>query len=300
MKKIICLLLCALLINSFVDGKVQITDSAVNNLTLDTLIVATYNIRVKTKCDTGNRSWDYRKTHVAQLINSNRIDILGVQEIADSTQHVELSALLPAYHHFAKGSDDTSSDSGERIAIYYNKNRFSEHDKGFFFLSETPEVASKGWDAALNRICIWTKLLDNKTNKSLYFFNVHFDHMGSMARSESAKLLITKIKEIAGENFIICAGDFNASPAEIAVYKTMASELNDSKIISKSPPTGMDGTFNGWNTNLSTFTEGRRIDYIFVKKVQVVSYSVLSDKFIGDNYPSDHFPVIIKGVMNGN
>lgn len=266
--------------------------------TLDTLNIATYNIRIKTPGDINARSWDNRKAYVAKLINSYKFDVFGVQEIADSTQEYDLSSLLPAYRFFSKGRDNTAGTSGERIGIFYNKVRFTEENSGFFFLSETPDVASKGWDAALNRICVWMKLYDTITKKSLYFFNVHFDHIGKSARAESAKLVVAKIKEIAGDDYVICAGDFNASTYETAVHTELKSYLNDSKEISETTPTGSVGTFNGWSITSSTFTENKKIDYIYCKKFQVISYSVLNDKFVAETFPSDHFPVLIKCKMN--
>ena len=298
MKKNICILFLLLFAISFTNCNASETVSEQYISTSDTLKIATYNIRIKTPADINARSWENRKAYVAQLINSNKFDVFGVQEIANSTQENDLSTLLPTYSFLSKGRDNTAGTSGERISIFYNKVRFTEENSGFFFLSETPDVASKGWDAALNRICVWMRLYDTITKKSFYFFNVHFDHMGTTARTESAKLVIAKIKEIAGDNYVVCGGDFNASAYETAVHAEMKLYMDDSMEISETIPTGSVGTFNGWNITLTTFTESNKIDYIYCKKVQVISYSVLNDKFVAETYPSDHFPVMIKCRMN--
>lgn len=259
----------------------------------DTLKVATYNIRIKTTADTGERSWKKRKKQVTKLITNHRFDVFGVQEIVDNSQERDLKFLLPAYNIFSKGRDDSEGKTGEKLAVMYNNIRFTEQDKGFFFLSETPAKASRGWDAALNRICIWIKLYDNVTNKPFYFFNVHFDHVGTSARAESAKLVVSKIKEIAGSETAFCVGDFNASPYETSVYNTMTTYMADSRATSETDPKGYAGTFNGWDISSKYFSKNVEIDYIFVTNIQIFTYSVLNDIFSDNIYPSDHFPVMI-------
>lgn len=269
--------------------------TAENNIksTSDTLKIATYNVRIKTTADTDERAWKNRKKQVAKVIHTHAFDVFGVQEIINSSQENDLKSLLPSFNHISKGRNDDEGKTGERLAIFFNKKRFTEQENGFFFLSETPEKASKGWDADLKRICIWIKLYDKITNKTFYFFNVHFDHMGVTARTESAKLVVAKIKGIAGTKTAFCVGDFNASPSEPKVYDAMTSYMADSRATSETPPTGSVGTFNGWDVASATFGESVKIDYIYTNKVQTLSYAVLNDRFATTNYPSDHFPVMI-------
>lgn len=263
----------------------------------DTLNVATFNVRISVSSDKDERNWNKRKPYVADIINSYRFDVFGVQELINQDQEDELKSLLPSFNLYSKGRDNDQGTKGERLAIFYNKQRFSKLDEGYFFLSETPEVASKGWDAALNRICMWVKLADKVTGKEFYFFNTHFDHVGVNARAESAKLIISKIREISDSLPIICVGDFNASPYEKAVYNTLSSNLNDSRKVSESAPTGMVGTFNGWDVSKTNFDESVLIDYIFSKKIKTISYRAINDKYVAESYPSDHFPVFIQCVV---
>ncbi|MDO9152386.1 MAG: endonuclease/exonuclease/phosphatase family protein [Paludibacter sp.] len=277
--------------------KIPIQDAGFINSTSDTLRIATYNVRIKTSGDIDKRAWDERKPFVAQLINSNRFDVFGVQELVNQKQENDLKVLLPSFNFFSKGRDDTQGTSGERLTIFYNKNRFNELDNGFFFLSETPEIASKGWDAALNRICVWVKLYDKVNKKTYFFFNVHFDHIGTTARAQSAALVVKKMNEIARDETTFCVGDFNASPYETAVYKTMTAKYTDGKIVYNSETSGSMGTFNGWDVSKDKFPENVRIDYIFTAKVRILAYKVLTDKYVPETYPSDHFPVMMLCLM---
>ena len=113
--------------------------------------------------------------------------------------------------YIGAGRDD-GEDAGEHSAIFYKTSRFDLLDKGNFWFSETPDVPGKGWDATCcNRICSWGKFRDKESGQGVLFFNSHYDHQGKVARRESSKLLIARIKQIAGTDATVFAtGDFNA------------------------------------------------------------------------------------------
>lgn len=267
----------------------------------DTLRLATYNVRVDTSSDTGNRDWDKRKAHVADIIkNLYQFDIFGVQELTSSTQLNDLMAYLSdTYNVFSKGIGNTAGTSGTRNAIIYKKSRLTLLTSGSFFLSETPDVAGVGWDAKLNRICVWAKMLDNVTNKQFYYFNAHFDHVGVEARRQSAKLIIAKIAEINGtDNLpVFFVGDLNSQPDKIPISNIINGGMIDSRTLPlKKNIFGPVGTTNGWNKDPANLTN--RIDYIFVNdKVDIHEYHCITKKYYTDAYPSDHLPVMVKAIL---
>ena len=181
---------------------------------------------------------------------------------------------------------------GEQIGVFYHKSRFERKEFGSFFLSETPEVMSKGWDADFRRMCVWTKLFDKQSNQAFYVFCTHFDHIGTKARIESARLIVSKIKTIAGNSPIILVGDLNSSPQDTEMYHLLADYLTDTAIsaIKKTIPTA--GTFNGYDMKISDFQANQKIDYIFIQKFKGLDYRVLNDRYNDLSYPSDHFPVM--------
>ena len=288
MKKIISIFLFLTLI--FVEllavGKISTKSSKLN--------VATYNIRLQTTTDSAARSWDNRKSSVARLIKQYDFDIFGVQEVGNATQETDLKSLITNYTYFGKGRDNQEGTAGEQIGIFYKTNRFVQKEKGFFFLSETPDTISKGWDAAFRRICVWTKLYDLRSKTAIYVFCTHFDHIGKKARVESAKLIVERIKKLAGTSPVLCLGDLNTSPESSEMYKILTSSLKDSREISLIPPKGSLGTFNGYDISTDSLPSTVRIDYILCKKIKVLSYQVLSERYNKASYPSDHFPVMIE------
>lgn len=254
----------------------------------ETLTIATFNIRMDTPND-GKNAWPNRKEMMKALVQFHDFDIFGTQE--GFVHQLRGILEIAAYDYVGSGRDD-GKEAGEHSAIVYKKDRFSVLDKGDFWLSETPDVPGKGWDATCcNRICSWAKFKDQKNGKEFYFFNVHYDHEGEEARRESSKLMLSKIKNIAGNLPFFCTGDFNATPeSEPIQLIDKEGTLIDAYKITKQPPYGPVGTFQGFK--IETRPEGR-IDYIFVSKgIQVNKYGVLTD--MDDNrFPSDHFPVMV-------
>lgn len=246
--------------------------------------VLTFNIRFDNPADSAN-AWPHRKDMVADLIRFHEADLVGVQE-ALLHQLEDLESQLPNHRWVGVGRDDGKA-KGEFSALFYNSKLFQLVDSGTFWLSPTPEVPSKGWDAAIVRVCTWAKLMDRVAGKEIVFFNTHYDHIGEQARQESSKLLAQKIKTIAGNLPVILTGDFNTEPGTPA-YETLASSFSDSREISQMKPYGPEGSWNGFDYNASL---DRRIDFIFVNdKVEVKRYAVLSDAK-ERRFPSDHLPV---------
>ncbi|MFC1569798.1 endonuclease/exonuclease/phosphatase family protein [bacterium] len=255
----------------------------------------TFNIRLNVDSDSLN-AWPYRKEMAASMIRFHHADIIGIQE-ALKKQVDDLAERLPDYSWFGIGRDD-GDKQGEFMAIFYLKNRFKVLDHSTFWLSEHPKLPGKGWDAACNRIVTWGKFEDIRTDNSFYHFNTHFDHLGDIARKESAKLLLKQIITIAGNSDVIVTGDFNSTPNSVP-YKILTqksegeTELNlfDAKMVSDNPHHGPNGTFTGFKLS-NLIDHNQPIDYIFVtKKIKVLNHGTLSDTFDGF-FPSDHMPVL--------
>lgn len=248
--------------------------------------IMSYNIRYNNPGD-GENAWPNRKDWVKELVEFYDTDILCVQEALN--EQVEYLLTDSRFALEGVGRDDGKT-KGEYTAIFYDKGRFRKRQSGTFWLSETPDVPSKGWDAQIVRICTWIKLYDTTTRKEFFVFNTHYDHRGLLARDKSSELIKRKITEIAGKLPVILTGDLNTSPQTqpIAVLKTF---LKDAKEISKAKPYGPEGTFNAFKFDAEL---KERIDYIFVNnQVEVLKFAVLSDSK-DQRYPSDHLPVLVK------
>jgi endonuclease/exonuclease/phosphatase family metal-dependent hydrolase len=255
----------------------------------------TYNIRYDNPND-GINKWDNRKEAILNQISYYNPDVLGIQEgLADQVKWLDYK--LESYDYCGVGRADTKEEGdGEFSAIFYNKKKFSKILSNTFWLSEQPDLPSRGWDASLNRICTYILLEEMITKQRFWVFNTHFDHMGILAREKSADLILHHIDSLNYDDFpVFLMGDFNLEPNAQPIKK-ISKKLNDSKSISHKPPFGPEGTFCGFDVCDSV--KGR-IDYIFSSKdnIFIAQYAVLSD-VIDLKYPSDHFPVLIRAEFS--
>ena len=251
------------------------------------LRLMTYNIKYATEND-GENSWSNRKDFLASQLQFHEPEIFGVQEALHS-QLEFLKDTLNGYEFFGKGRDD-GAQKGEFSAIFFKAEKFELLKEGTFWLSTTPEVPGKGWDADYPRVCTYGKFKNKTTGKEFWLFNTHFDHVGVEARRNSVKLIHEKIEELTRKHLpVILMGDLNLEP-ETAEIQFLGEHYKDSKKISNLV-FGPEGTFNAYEFEKPVT---RRIDYIFVSKgVHVKKYAVLSDnKEL--RYPSDHLPVLVE------
>lgn len=277
-----------------------------------TIRVATYNMRNANGGDSANgNGWGQRLPVIAQLIQFHDFDIFGTQECKHH-QLVDLKGDLPDYDYIGIGRDD-GKEAGEFSAIFYKKSKFTLIKKGDFWLSTITDRPNKGWDAALPRICSWGEFKDNKTGFTFYFFNLHMDHIGVKARAESSKLVLAKVKELAGNKPTILTGDFNVDQTnESYTLINTSGVLKDAYELSPIRY-ALNGTFNNFKSDSKTDS---RIDHIFLSKQFTVNrYGILTDSYRSANTdtaattsanfpkevklskytarePSDHFPVM--------
>lgn len=253
------------------------------------LSLMSYNIRVDLTSD-GIHSWHNRKDYLTDQIKFYEPDIFGIQEAAPH-QAVFIAKRLPNYDYCGIGRDGIGK--GESANIFYKRDRFILKKEYTFWISETPEVISKGWDAAVNRICTYALFQDKKTKRMFWVFNTHLDHLGDEARTKGIALILSKISEVNTDNHtVFLMGDLNSLP-ETQRIENLKKTMDDSKDISIAAPFGPLGTFNGFDHSKAVT---KRIDYIFVSKsnlVNVDKYAVLSDSK-NLRYPSDHLPVYIE------
>lgn len=274
--KVVYLLLLLLSISFFAMAQEQIKSMS-------------FNIRLDVESDGVNR-WDTRKDKVAGLMNYYEPDFIGCQEVLQH-QLEYLSSQLTHYNFIGVARDD-GKQAGEYSCIFYNKEKFEVVKQSTFWLSPTPDTVSMGWDAACHRVCTYGLFKSKKSKQFIWVLNTHLDHMGVVAREESAKLIIKKIKELtAAKNYpVILSGDFNSKPGEAAA-DYISKYLKNSRTASEEKPYGPIDTWNAFQ-----FTKAPQgcIDYIFISndnRVAAKKFATITDSY-DMKYPSDHFPIL--------
>jgi len=246
----------------------------------------TFNIRYDNPQDKKD-NWQYRKEKVIQLLSHYEPAIFGIQE-GLKNQVNDINDSLEEYQCIGVGRDDGKT-KGEYCAIFFDSRKYKVIQSSTFWLSETPDKISVGWDADIQRICTYGLFENVITKKKIWVFNTHFDHIGRIAQEQSAKLVSDTIQKINKEKWpVVLMGDFNVTPEQkpIALLK---SDLAYALEISEKPLYGPTGTYNGFENKAVE----ERLDYIFVKGLKVLSYVHMDDKQNNNRPISDHLPVLI-------
>ncbi len=281
------------------------------------MLVGSYNIRLNVSSDSvAGNGWHQRCRVICDQVNFMSPDIFGTQEVLHG-QLMDMLEGLDGYDYLGVGRDDGKT-RGEYAAIFYKPESLRLLDQGNFWLSETPDRPGLGWDAACVRVCTWGKFAAQTAtdDEAFYFFNLHMDHVGVTARREGAKLIVSRIREIAQGAPVIVTGDFNVDQNdEIYTIFTTSGLLKDSYAAARLR-FAENGTFNSFDTDL--YTESR-IDHIFVSpETRVEAYGVLTNSYWQPDptsattikghdapqeidfsryirrQPSDHYPVFVR------
>ena len=246
------------------------------------------NVRCWSPTDFGKRSWFYRADLLIRNIGAiQNADVIGFQEVT-KLHYKYLCDCLPQYDSVITYRDN--SLLAESCPIFYHTAKFELVDKGSFWLSETPEVMSRGWDAAFNRVCSYVILREKATGKELVVFNVHLDHRGSEARVNSIKLILEKIEAFGGQPCVIM-GDLNCSEKS-DTYQTATALFDDAKYLAP-VSRGPGATYHNWGQDMAH----ENLDYFLISKTGITPLEYKIDSAaLGDPdaYPSDHFPISLK------
>jgi len=272
-------------------------DATAPTLQSTALRVVSSNVRNADMHD-GPDGWTFRKEFLFATIRAFDPDVIGLQEVLASQQD-DFEHAFPAYKHVGVGRED-GKRAGEFASIFFRADRFDLLDGGTFWLSTHPDVpGSRDWDAALTRICSWAKLKDRRSGRTILLANTHFDHMGAVARENSAKLLAEKLRAIANGAPVILTGDFNSTEDDRPYHiLTHAADSGGLRLIDSyrevHPQREPDeASFNGFKGTVT----GTRIDWILhTPDVKALSSEIDRAKSPEGRFPSDHYPV--KAVLD--
>ena len=253
------------------------------------LKVISYNIRMGAAKD-GTNSWEFRYPATALMIEDQKPDVFGLQE-AFSYQVRFIAENFKDYDNVGVGRDN-SKDKGEFMSIFWNKKTVKMVKWGTFWLSETPEKPSMGWDAACKRTATWALMKDKRTGKMFYFVNTHLDHKGKEAQRKGLELIVSRIDEINPKGYpMILTGDFNIKPDNVAL-KGLEEKMQSARKIA--PKTDNAATFNNWGKAKSDMV----IDYIYVSGFSACpEYHTINEKYGDWKYISDHYPIYAKLIF---
>ncbi len=243
--------------------------------------VMSYNIRTGEAKD-GTNSWGLRYPATAEMIKDQKPDVFGVQE-AMSYQILFIEDNMRDYKGVGVGRENGKKE-GEHMSIFWNRKTMSMLDWGTFWLSETPDKPSMGWDAACKRTATWALMKDKKTGNRFYFVNTHLDHVGTEARRNGLQLILDRVAKINKDGLpLVLVGDFNVTPDDKALAP-LEGKMESARAVAKT--TDNVGTYNNWGKASDV------IDHIYITGFSSCpEFRTVTKKYSDRKFVSDHYPV---------
>ncbi len=233
-----------------------------------------------------------RYPRLMKLIEIYQPTILCLQEVSPTwltnmTQGSEdVPALTDSFAYVGTGRNDDSASAMN--AIFYNTSLYTLKDSGTFWLSETPDWVSVGWDGRTRCVCTWAILCENASGKEFVVMNTLLDPYGRNARLGGANLIRTRAEAFGLP--VILAGDLKVN-ASNSLYSMFHGEgyFNTEVVASTKGETGK--TINGaFGTIISN--QARASDFVFVSYGDfAVDYYGLIKDLVDDEYVSNHWPI---------
>lgn len=246
------------------------------------LKVVSFNILCGSKPD-GN-SIPERAPRLKTAVEQHSPDLIGFQENRPEWWPLLLEMFGEEYEIFNRYRAESELESSP---LLWKKDRFEALKTGYFWLSETPEQESKGWDEIYDcyRMCVWVVLKEKASGKTFLFMNTHFG-FGDKGQVASVKL-IEQYKASIGDMPGFIVGDFNASPLSPA-YSALTNIFCD---VNAATAKDMQGTWHNFGKN-DPQDISNHIDYCFIdNNCRPISYKTITDTFDG-KFPSDHYGLV--------
>lgn len=246
-----------------------------------------FNVRYQNSSDNSSgNGWAKRREGVYEMMKTERPILMGVQECLAEQRH-DIVVNVPGYEAIGVGRDD-GKEKGEMMAIFYLKDSVSIVDWGTFWLSASPDRVSKGWDAACYRTCTWAKVRHKRLGKEILYLNTHLDHQGQVARSESVKLIVSKIAELnPGGLPCILTADFNSTEDD-SIFDVLRMIMKSAR--RTAPVSDSYATYNAFSSSVRG--SGSVIDHIFYSgNLDVKEFKTVREGWKNIDFISDHYPI---------
>jgi endonuclease/exonuclease/phosphatase family metal-dependent hydrolase len=248
------------------------------------LRIMSFNIRLPAESD-GVDYWETRKPLALRMLREQQPDVIGLQELVKA-QADHLARELPKYAWFGRGRE--ADGGGERMGVFYRKDRLTVVESGDFWLSDTPDVpGSITWGHPHPRMVTWALFERRDDGRRFYLLNTHLPYreQDEAARVKGAQAIARHLATLPDDVPVVLTGDFNTVP-DSDVHAVLAQTLQDAWMTAPRVE-GIDATFHGF-----TGKADRRIDWIFVRDVQLESITSVTTRW-NNRYPSDHFPLVV-------
>lgn len=250
--------------------------------------IMSFNVRTLSSSDTNEKHWDNRKASCVELIKDQKPCIIGFQEAQFSSQWLYLKEQLANEYDGYGVNRDTGAESGsgEVMGILYNKKTIEKIEGGTFWLSETPDVPSKGFGASYSRNATWGIFKHTPSGITFFYINTHLDHKVAEAQIGGMKIIAKKFEEHKDTYPLFLTGDMNIKSDNVA-FDAIEGFMYNARDVAPKPYTDYNTTYNAYQTNKESI-----IDHIYCSKgLNVIEYHTINEAYGTVPYVSDHYPI---------
>ena len=226
-----------------------------------------------------------REPLIAEFVGTALPDTLGTQE-CEAFWRERLDDVL-APHGYVR-AQAVPSDGVTKNYMWYRPQSLELVDSGVFWLSETPDISSKGFGSRFFISCCYAEYRIRATGARFLHFNTHLNVDSEEIRRKELTVLLPRMRGLCKDRGLpaILTGDFNSEP-DSEIYKSVCAELTDVRIVA--PVTTAIGTFNDFCDKMPYCGI---IDYCFVTEGIAAKKYAVFDKLHG-KLISDHNAVIL-------
>ena len=249
--------------------------------------VMSFNIRGDENND-GTNSWDFRYAPVAFMLDDVKPDVIGMQE-PSLDQLNFFKDNFSQYKWVGAGRDD-GKKQGEYTCIMYNTKRMSVGKSGTFWLSDTPDKPSAGWDADHACTAVWAVLKEKGSGSSFFVVNTHIDVEGAEFRGKAIELILRKIQELNTSNLpVVLTGGFNMEDDNVILAPVKESFQNARAAAFQTDDVR---TYHNYGK------VSQKIDHIFIKGFSsCTEFKTITERYADRAYVSDHNPIIATLIL---
>ena len=170
--------------------------------------------------------------------------------------------------------------------IWYNPQTVKAVESGYFWLSETPTYASKGFGSDYYISAAWVILENRSTGVRYVHVNTHLDAYHEDIRLREVEVLLSYLNDFRAQGLaVFLTGDLNSTP-DSPVLTALHEVLTDGRATAEK--TVATHTYNAYaNDESAVYPSRKTIDYcLFAGPVTATRFSVTEKQNGG--YLSDH------------
>lgn len=246
------------------------------------LSVTSLNLRTARSAVNNNQS--LREPRIVGFVGETKPDSIGTQECT-TFWRARLDETFESIG-YKRAQQIHPNPEAMKNYIWYNPQTVKAVESGYFWLSETPTYASKGFGSDYYISAAWVILESRSTGVRYVHVNTHLDAYHEDIRLREVEVLLSYLNDFRAQGLaVFLTGDLNSTP-DSPILTALHEVLTDGRATAEK--TVATHTYNAYaNDESAVYPSRKTIDYcLFAGPVTATRFSVTEKQNGG--YLSDH------------